>query len=81
MLHVLGTALRVLRLLFMCRWQPVFAESLTGCSAAAAVLAQGFGVVHPDRTLRRNRRPALKALLLPATEKKPARGAAGRRDE
>ncbi len=34
-------------------------------------LLQGFRVVHPDRTLRRNRRPALKTLLLPATEKKP----------
>lgn len=39
------------------RWQPKQLESFT--------------VVHPDRTLRRNRRPALKALLLPATEKKP----------
>lgn len=28
-------------------------------------LEGGFGVVHPDRTLRRNRKPVLKSLLLP----------------
>lgn len=34
----------------------------------APMLVQGFRVVHPDRTLRRNRKPSLKALLLPAAE-------------
>lgn len=33
-------------------------------------LLPGFAVIHPDRTLRRNRRPVLKSLLLPA---EPAR--------
>jgi E3 ubiquitin-protein ligase HERC3 len=35
-------------------------------SAWKPELLNGFAVVHPDRTLRRNRKPALKTLLLPA---------------
>ena len=27
---------------------------------------QGYTIIHPDRTLRRNRKPVLKTLLLPA---------------
>ncbi|KAL4522955.1 hypothetical protein Ndes2526A_g07679 [Nannochloris sp. 'desiccata'] len=34
----------------------------------APKLLNGFKVVHPDRTLRRNRKPPLKTLLLPAQE-------------
>lgn len=37
------------------RWQP-------------KLLGGGYGVVHPDRTLRRNRKPVLKTLLLPASD-------------
>lgn len=29
---------------------------------------KGYTIIHPDRTLRRNRKPVLKALLLPAEE-------------
>jgi E3 ubiquitin-protein ligase HERC3 len=37
------------------RWQPKLLEG-------------GYGVVHPDRTLRRNRKAVLKTLLLPASD-------------
>jgi E3 ubiquitin-protein ligase HERC3 len=38
----------------------------------APLLLEGYRIVHPDRTLRRNRKPVLKALLLPAEEKRAA---------
>ena len=41
-------------------------------------LLAGFSVVHPDRTLRRNRKPVLKALLLPADDTRRASRGAGR---
>jgi alpha-tubulin suppressor-like RCC1 family protein len=47
----------------------------------APILLAGFSVVHPDRTLRRNRKPVLKALLLTDEQRKAARagGSAGRK--
>lgn len=45
------------------------------CNRWAPKLVQGFQVVHPDRTLRRNKRPALRRLLLaaPTAEKEERR--------
>lgn len=40
-------------------------------------LLKGYTIIHPDRTLRRNRKPALKALLLKAQDEAPSRSRAG----
>jgi hypothetical protein len=44
----------------------------------APKLLERFQVIHPDRTLRRNRKPVLKALILPAEEGAGGRAAAPR---
>lgn len=40
-------------------------------------LLKGYTIIHPDRTLRRNRKPALKALLLKAQDDAPSRSRTG----
>lgn len=40
----------------------------------APKLLKGFTIIHPDRTLRRNRKPVLKALLLKAQDDAPSGG-------